>query len=267
MKISIIIPTYKPQDYIWECLNSLIAQTLFLKDFEVIIVLNGCCEPWKSDIQSFISTKMQGMNINFIQTNQGGVSNARNMALDVAKGEYITFIDDDDFVSPSFLEELYAKASPDTVSLCYAYAFNDGDISTQLDYRITSEFETRSKYGKQPYPRTRKIFSGPWMKLFHKSFIQGRRFNSHFKNGEDSLFMFLISDRLKYVEYTSDKAIYYRRFRENSAVTRKRSTKLIIKNGLNLIKCYTAIYWSAPLKYNFIFYATRILGTIKGMIN
>lgn len=266
MKISVIIPTYKPLDYIWECLISLTKQTISKNDFEIIIVLNGCCEPWKSKIESFISANMKGFKVNFIQIDQPGVSNARNIALDNSKGEYITFIDDDDFVSPLYLEELYAKATSDTVALCYAYAFYDGKVSEKLEYRITSEFEKRSKFGKQQYQKTRKIFSGPCMKLFHKNIIGNRRFDPHFENGEDSLFMFLISDRLKYVEYTSHEAIYYRRFRENSAVTRARSITEILFNGLKLIKCYTYIYLTSPFKYSFNFYFTRILGTIKGMI-
>ena len=266
MKISVIIPTYKPKDYLWECLDSLKSQTISKLDFEVILVLNGCCEPWKFYIEQYIANNMQGMNINFIQIDQGGVSNARNTAIDMAVGDYITFIDDDDIISSSFLEELYGKASPEVVSLSYPYAFNDGDFSTQLDYRITNEFLSRSKYGKQLFIKTRKIFSGPCMKLFHHSILKGRYFDLHFKNGEDSLYMFLISDRLKYVDYTSNKAIYYRRFRENSAVTTRRSKMSKIINGISLIKSYTKIYLCSPGKYSFNFYLTRVLGTIKGML-
>ena len=130
--ISVIIPTYKPQSYIWECLESLVNQTFPRRHFEVILVLNGCTEPWKSQIEDYISKKMLGMNVNFIHTRQGGVSNARNIALDAAIGEYVTFIDDDDFVSEHYLEKLYAKASTDTISLCYPYAFNDGDINWNM---------------------------------------------------------------------------------------------------------------------------------------
>lgn len=107
MKISVIIPTYKPQDYLWECLDSLVAQTFPKEDFEVILVLNGCHEPWNSTIREYIDTRMQGMNVNYMHTNQGGVSNARNIALDKVKGEYITFIDDDDLISPTYLEVLH----------------------------------------------------------------------------------------------------------------------------------------------------------------
>ena len=109
MKISVIIPTYKPQAYLWECLDSLVAQTFPKEDFEIVLVLNGCTEPWKSQIQEYIDAKMKGMNVKFIHTEQGGVSNARNIALDAAQGEYVTFIDDDDYVSKTFLASSYSK--------------------------------------------------------------------------------------------------------------------------------------------------------------
>ena len=119
MYISVIIPTYKPKAYLWECLDSLIIQSFPKEDFEVILVLNGCDEPYKSAIENYISTKMQRMNINFINTKQGGVSNARNLGLDVARGKYITFIDDDDYISSSYLQDLFNIANRDTISLCY----------------------------------------------------------------------------------------------------------------------------------------------------
>ena len=135
MKISVIIPSYKPKGYLWECLESLYNQTFPSNDFEILLVLNGCCEPYKSQIEEFLKGKDM-CNVCLIQTNQLGVSNARNIGLDRAKGDYITFIDDDDYVSPSYLEELYEKALPDTISLCYPYAFNDGSPEIQLPYYI-----------------------------------------------------------------------------------------------------------------------------------
>ena len=98
MKITVIIPTYKPGSYLWKCLDSIKNQTFDKVDFELILVLNGCNEPYYTDIKKYIATNFIGYNINFIQTDVGGVSNARNIALDKAKGKYITFIDDDDFV-------------------------------------------------------------------------------------------------------------------------------------------------------------------------
>lgn len=82
MDISVIIPTYKPQSYIWECLDSLKNQTFAKERFEIILVLNGCREPYYSQIHAYIENNLHGYNVNFIQTDQGGVSNARNIALD-----------------------------------------------------------------------------------------------------------------------------------------------------------------------------------------
>lgn len=268
MKISVIIPTYKPKEYIWECLDSLVEQTFCKDDFEVIIVLNGCCEPWNKEIETYIASKMQGMNVNFIQTDMPGVSNARNIALDNAEGEYVTFIDDDDLVSPKFLEGLYEKVTPETVSVCYPFAFNDGDSSTQIPYRITEAYEYCVRNNKSTLSsKVRKFFSGPCMKLIPMSFIQDRRYDVRFKNGEDSLFMFLISDKINKVSFTSKEAVYYRRYRENSAVTTKRSRKNIILNSLYVISLYSKYYFKSPLNYNLIFYLQRVSAAIKVMFN
>ena len=266
MKISVIIPTYKPKDYLWECLDSLVHQTCLKEDFEVIIVLNGCTEPWKGQIEEFITDKMQGMNINFIHTEQGGVSNARNIALDVAKGDYVTFIDDDDFVSPQYLDGLYNLSSEDIIALSYPFAFNDGTPEVQrTNYMMTHQYDVLFSSEKMSYPRARKFFSGPCMKLIPMSFIQGRKYDIRFKNGEDSLFMFLISDKFKYVRFGGKNICYYRRFRENSAYTRKRSIGYRIKTTSLLMRAYTSIYMKKPLSYNFSFFITRLIGAFRSM--
>lgn len=266
MKISVIIPTYKPKEYLWECLDSLVKQTFPKKYFEVILVLNGCTEPWKNEIENYIATEMQGMNVNFIHTEQGGVSNARNIALDKAKGEYVTFIDDDDFISLTYLEELYEIVTPQTVALSYAYAFNDGDFGKQLPYVMTDAYEYCIERGCNTLSsKVRKFFSGPCMKLIPMSFIQGRRYDVRFKNGEDSLFMFLISDKINKVSFTSKEAIYYRRYRENSAYTSKQKRSYLMKNEFLRICEYSKIYFSFFGKYHTEFYITRVLAALKSM--
>ena len=265
IKISVIVPTYKPQGYLWECLDSLVKQTFPKKYFEIILVLNGCTEPWKRQIEEFICQKMLEMNVHLIHTEKGGVSNARNIALDIAAGEYVTFIDDDDFVSQRYLEILYANATSDTISLCYPYAFNDGDVQHQLEYSITSQYDKISALGKQSFTRARKYFSGPYMKLIPMSFIQDRRYDIRFKNGEDSLFMFLISDRFKYVDFTDHSATYYRRYRLNSAIAYNRNKHYVVVNSIKIILTYFKYYFKHPLRYNMLFFATRILATIKSV--
>lgn len=267
MKITVIIPTYKPQDYLWECLNSLIEQTLPKNDFEIILVLNGCVQPWKNQIEYYINDKMQGININFINIEKGGVSNARNLGIEVARGEYITFIDDDDYISPQYLEELYKKASPDIIPCCYPFAFNDGRNNIQLEsYGLTLLYEKEFNNESIPFQKIRQYFSGPCMKLFHRNIISDRRFDVRFKNGEDALFMFLISDKFNKVVFADKNAIYYRRYRENSAYTSKQKGNYVIKNECKRIIEYSKIYFSNINRYSLGFYLTRLLGAIKTMI-
>ena len=267
MKVSVIVPTYKPQEYIWECLNSIKNQTFAREDFELILVLNGCKEPYYSQIKEYIARNFVGYNINFIQTDQGGVSNARNIALDMAQGEYITFIDDDDYISPQYLEELYQQASPSTVSLCYPYAFNDGKPEIQLEYGLTKVY---NKFHERAFntinSKVRKYFSGPCMKLLHRDIIGNRRFDIRFKNGEDSIFMFHISDKMNHIEFTSEKAIYYRRYRDGSAIMSKRTLIKKATNAAKIIGVLLRIYSKHPFSYSARFLGTRILGCIKSII-
>lgn len=261
-KVTVIVPTYKPGSYLWNCLDSLKDQTFPKDDFEVIVVLNGCDDPWKSEIEKYLA-EGQLNNFQLIHTLAAGVSNARNLALDAATGEYIAFIDDDDFVSPTYLEELYRRASKEVVSLCYPLSFLDG-TEDYAPYYITKEFKTGT--GEYSFEKAKRYFSGPVYKLIHRDIIGDKRFDTSFKNGEDSIFMFAISDRFRNVVFTSQNAVYYRRVREGSALLRKKSKSEILKNCFNMVLAYTKIYFSHPLRYKMGFYITRILGAVHGAI-
>ena len=261
--VSVIIPTYKPREYLWKCLQSLRNQTLPSSDFEIILILNGCCEPYLSRINDYL-LKSDLCNVRLFQTDESGVSNARNIGLDYAKGDYITFIDDDDYVSSTYLEELYAKASPDTISLCYPFAFKDGEYENQLPCSITDAYDLCVSHGAnlRISSYVRKYFSGPWMKLIPRSFIQDRRFDIHFRNGEDTLFMFLISDRFSKFSFTSRSAVYYRRFRVGSSVHNKYSFCEKLSFCFRQQVCYIKYYISNPFQYNFIYFMSRLLGAL-----
>ena len=265
MKISVIIPSYKPQDYLWQCLDSLCTQTFSKEDYELILVLNGCKEPYHSNILKYIKLHPDVI-WHYIQTDVPGVSNARNMALDVANGVFVTFIDDDDVVSDYYLEGLFNKASSDTISMSYTESFNNSVGERSAGYVLTREFLTKSKDGKTPFHKGAKFFQGPCMKLFHKSIIADRRYNRAFRNGEDSLFMFLISDRMKYVDFTDTRSAYYRRIRPDGANYSKKSLRYRTVNGLKLIKEYFKIFFKQPTKYNVTFFLTRVLGAVKGIV-
>lgn len=267
MKVSVIIPTYKPQDYIWQCLGSLTKQTFSYNLFEVIIVLNGCCEPWKSELEAYISANMSALTVKLIQIDQGGVSNARNVAIEMAEGEYVTFLDDDDYISPRYLELLYEKSDPNTVVLSRPFPFNDCDPTKSVPYPLIDIYEEMHCLTNiRISSKVRKYFSGPWMKLIPMSFIRDRRYDVRFKNGEDSLFMFLISDKIKSIKFADRESVYYRRYRAGSAVTTKRSRVEVIKNGLFQIGVYFRYFLKTPFDYNWAFFYTRIIATFKRII-
>lgn len=266
MQISVIIPTYRPKDYIWECLDSLRQQTLSRDEFEIILILNGEKEPYHSRIKEYLSLNLKNFNVNIIYTEVAGVSNARNIGLDSAKGEYITFMDDDDFVSATFLEKLLETASKTTVSLSNALAFNNPASNIYIPYRLTDTYkQLHRKTNIKIYSRVRIYFSGPCMKLIHRDIIGDRRFDIRFKNGEDSLFMFLISDKFSTFAFTDSDAIYYRRYRDGSAVTSQRTKLDIIRNHTRGIVEYTKIMCKGG--YDFIFYISRVLAQVRGILS
>lgn len=263
VKITVIIPTYKPKAYLWQCLTSIQNQTLDKSLFEVVIVLNGCKEPYESRICNFLESV--DFSFSLVQIDEGGVSNARNKGIEVSTGEYIAFIDDDDYVSQKYLEELLIKASEDTVSLCLPIAFKDGTNECRR-YALTDEYYKKSINGKQPFYYPKKLFAGPCMKLIHRSIIGDRRFDVTLHNSEDSLYMFTISDRIRWADFTSSDAVYYRRFRIGSAVTRKRSFGVKFRNALRVVWKETCVFFIYFPRYNFVFYVTRLLGAVHGLI-
>lgn len=265
MKISVIIPSYKPGDYIWECLDSLDNQTLNHEDFEVIIILNGCSEPWKSQISEYI-TKHTGTNFRLLQTDQGGVSNARNIGLDNAKGEYIAFVDDDDCVSKHYLDGLLALSSPECVALTDAVYFDDKSNSLNYDNIHHKEYQRLGVCTNPSIYQARRFFNGPCMKLVHKDIIGSRRFDLRFVNGEDSLFMALISDRIRKCQICPENAIYFRRVRPNSASTRKRTLANRLSTSLKAFVQYLKYWIKNPLSYNVAFMASRMAAQLKNVL-
>ena len=265
MNISVIIPSYKPMEYIYTCLDSLKNQTLSVDEYEVIVILNGCKEPYYTQLEKYFNREYKEVNLNFIQIDQGGVSNARNIGLNVAKGKYITFVDDDDYISASYLDEMYRIAITGSMPITNIIAFTEG-INTSQPYYITDLFNTNLNSGVRQIMQVRSYFSIPYCKLIDRDIITNRRFNTKFKNGEDGLFIFSISDRVKNIELTSKKAIYYRRYRDGSAVY-SQSKKVLVATNINLIKEYTSLYLKHIFKYDFLFYITRILASIQNIIN
>ena len=101
--ISVIIPIYQVEKYIKTCIDSIIHQTYF--NLEIILVDDGSLDNCGTICDNYLS---QDSRIKVIHKKNGGLSDARNVAIDIANGEYITFIDSDDFVSPNHINTLYS---------------------------------------------------------------------------------------------------------------------------------------------------------------
>lgn len=266
MEISVIIPSYKPEKYIFQCLDSLLSQTFDKTKFEVIIVLNGCDEPYITMITSYIK---QNPSINwiFLKTEQAGVSNARNIGIDNSNGKYITFIDDDDYVSPTFLSDLYDRASEDSIVFACPQNFNIENNSHIKSKNEVVFHNIIAKNTKISINGIRSLLSGPCAKLIPKDNVIGeRRFYRNLSLGEDTMFLFLISDRIKYFNLSAPSAIYFRSIRPNSAAHMHRSFSFLVKNCVKQLCYYTTIYIKRPFKYNLFFFFTRCAGAIYGPI-
>lgn len=266
MKISVIVPTYKPQAYLWECLDSIYNQTFPKSDYELVLVLNGCNEPYNAQIKEWLS-KHSDLQVQYFQTDEGGVSNARNIALDNAKGEYVTFIDDDDYVSEAYLSDLYQYSTQNIVSISDAVSFDDITKVVEKNNILHRDFVSRNSSSLYNIYSVKKFYGAPVRKLVSRNIIGNRRFDIRFRNGEDTLFFFLISDRVYKTRPSSGAAVYYRRCRPTSAHFTKKTRKEKVTLGFNLIGTLSSYYFRNPKHYNFLFYLTRVMGAIKNMIS
>ena len=105
-KVSVIVPVYNVEKYLDKCINSLINQTL--QDIEFIFVDDGSTDNSKQIIQKYTQNKTK--RIKYLYKENGGLSSARNFGIPYAQGEYIAFLDSDDYIEPNMYEEMYKVA-------------------------------------------------------------------------------------------------------------------------------------------------------------
>ncbi|MBR5052044.1 MAG: glycosyltransferase family 2 protein [Bacteroidaceae bacterium] len=257
--ISVIIPTYKPGDYIWQCLDSLKEQTLAHDRYELIIIVNGCNEPYHSQIAAHLSSWPNALKTTIIQTDQGGVSNARNMGLDFVKGKYVCFIDDDDWVSPTYLEGLLSVVHGDD-AMAIANVINLDERTGQMrgDWLSNCYNKNAKKPEQASLMSCRSFMSVACCKITACKAIGDYRFDTRYKQGEDALFNAEMSHRLKLFGVAPQDCIYYRRLRRNSAA-RSRSLWSITRDNAALAMRFSIIYLKGICHYSPIFFANRVL--------
>lgn len=146
--ISVVVPVYNVEKYIDRCLNSIINQTY--RKLEIIIVNDGSTDNSRKIIDKF--SKMDSRII-VIDKNNGGLSEARNVGINAATGDYITFIDSDDFVSYDYIEYLYSlieKYKVKVASSFYQIISSEEEIKTNEEY-IDQKLTAREAVNKMLY--------------------------------------------------------------------------------------------------------------------
>ena len=169
VKVSIIIPIYNVEKYIDDCLSSLVNQSL--KDIEIIAVDDG-----STDSSGKILDKYAKKHTNIIaihQPNQG-ISASRNRGLDIARGEYIGFIDSDDFADTTMFEKMYSCAKDNNldIAVCdYYKKYNDGSLKEEK----TINFDI-GNINNNPLLFT-NINMAIWNKIFKRNLFNNIRFS------------------------------------------------------------------------------------------
>ena len=144
-KVSVIVPVYNTENYIEKCLNSLVNQTL--EDLEIIVVNDGSTDNSENVLDKFIENYPD--KIKYYKKENGGLSDARNFGLNYAKGEYIGFVDSDDYIDISMYEKMYNLAKKEDAGIVecdFKWVYPDKNkIDTGIEYKNKEDFFTNSR--------------------------------------------------------------------------------------------------------------------------
>ena len=261
MKISVILPSYKPGDYLWECLDSIYHQSFPSDEYETIIILNGCNEPYLSHIEGYLSNHVDRCSFRLIQTNVPGVSNARNIGIENSNGEYLTFVDDDDIISEKYLEELLNVSDRSSVGCCTSYSFEDN--IQNIEENFLSVAYNRVKNTKYNIFKYRQFLSPPVCKLIHRDIIGNDRFPINLRRSEDSVFCLRISNKINELKLAAPSAVYYIRQRKGSATRNDVSIKDEFSELWKIEITYLKYWLSHPFSVNVTFMLSRIVAGFR----
>lgn len=179
--ISIIVPIYKAEQYIHRCVDSILAQSY--ADFELLLINDGSPDGCGAICDAYAAKDSR---VRVFHKENGGVSSARNLGLDNAQGEWITFVDSDDWLEPEFLERLMAAPESDlVVGGCYRTSGKNEPLSD-------AHYPKDSVAGFLEQNLDKLLLLTPWGKLYRRSFFEDNhiRFNKNIRFGEDTLVVF-----------------------------------------------------------------------------
>ena len=210
-KISVIVPVYKAESCLHRCVDSILAQTF--SDFEVLLIDDG--SPDKSG-EICDEYALKDSRVRVFHKENGGVSSARNLGLDNAKGEWITFCDSDDMFEKDSLFE-YLKAA----KISGAQIIRGGyrTIYSNNEIRLCQINESKLIVSKDEmllFMESSRYYGFLWNSLYHKSIIENIRFENIITWCEDHLFSLIAYNNCKSIYYIPDIVYNYVKQDSNS---------------------------------------------------
>ncbi|PEL11947.1 glycosyltransferase [Bacillus sp. AFS017336] len=235
--ISVIVPTYKGEKVITKCIESLKEQTLSSKYFEVIFIINGEKDQTEEILMQFI--KEQSINhFKILYSEVASVSAARNMGIQEASKKYITFLDDDDYISTNYLEKLFNHADEDSVVITQVV---DVDLNGNMNPNnpINSQIKKALDNKLYTYNDLNSVLTMNACKLIPTKNVKTQHYSVGLKSGEDVVFFTKLFTshyfHLKVVPL-EEHAIYYRVLRDNSVSRRENSFEFSVIERLQVMK-------------------------------
>ena len=241
-KVSIIVPIYNVEKYLRECLDSLINQTL--EDIEIICVDDGSTDNSLAILQEYANNDSR---IKIISQENQGQGIARNKGIDIANGEYIQFIDPDDWVETNMLEKLYKFANEnnsnvvrfnDNIYYDYSGEFKKDDFVKHIKKEYNYDLNKKAYYNWRDFKKgcLTNLGLASWLYFYKTDFI--KRNNIRFapnKRSEDHLFTdgaILLADKVDFL----DEYLYFYRKRSGSAVHTQSYDNFCIFENIELLK-------------------------------
>lgn len=211
--ISIIVPVYKVEQYIRKCVDSIRNQTY--TNLEIILVDDGSPDGSGKICDEYAEKDAR---VKVVHKKNGGLSSARNAGLEISKGEYIGFVDSDDYIKSTMYEQLFhlLKSEKTKLAVCaMIYVFENGKqyCKPRLGKNCTYDFQ----HAIIEMNMHRYFDMGACSKLYHRSLFENLRFPVG-KQSEDFYIMYILFDRAKRISYLDIPCYYY--FQRENSITR-----------------------------------------------
>jgi glycosyltransferase involved in cell wall biosynthesis len=241
--ISVVVPTYRGHEWIGGCLDSVAAQTLARDLFEVVVVRNGPDSGTDALVAAWCADHPD-VAVQHLTTETASLPGAENLALDAARGGWVTFLDDDDRLAPRHLEALLAVARPRVVAVAPIGMVYDGDFAApRFDNWLTAPllpYAGRDLEMGQVGNCVHTVHA----KLIPTELARRVRFDETLKPGEDTVLLLRVlaegSLRLALAELSAEAAYLYQQ-RAGTITTQERTWDFAIRAHLDAIAAVDAV--------------------------